>query len=237
MSGSEAKHKDILLEVYQKLIYSDSTEQIAKTILAHVFETVPSIRASVTLFDFEKETITSFAAIFHDSGMPAGTTLPLDAFGGDLEKLANNEIDMVDDINDLSELPLGLQILQKDGLRSFVCVPLILEQKLLGSINISSDQSKAFTFKELNFLSKLASPLSMALQKAKIQEELLKKNQQLEKDRIILSTVDDAVSYISPDAVYLEVNETYCRIFHRKKKISLGYPLQSCLARIFLQII
>lgn len=80
------------------------------------------------------------------------------------------------------------------GLRSFVIVPLISNDKVLGTLTIASDSPKAYDATDLEFLERVASHLAPALERARLREAL----EQEIKERETLAAIGRVIG-ASPD--------------------------------------
>ena len=223
MIALDERKMDFLLNIYHEIALSKSTKEIANSVLFYVFKLIPSIRASLTLFEFESNKVSSFAAIYNTSEMPAGTVLPLDSFGGNIDRLSKGEPDILDDINEITEIPLGLEILKKDGLRSFACVPICYDNELIGSINVCNSEPCTYRRETLEILFEIAKPLAISLFQNRLIEQLKQREQVLEKCHHIISTIDDPLYYVDQNMVYQNVNDAYCHFVNKPKELIVGF--------------
>ncbi len=68
----------------------------------------------------------------------------------------------------------------KNGIRSFLSMPLTLKEKLLGVINLSHIKPNAFGPKELEFLSSVSGPIALGLERMSHYSEMENRDKQLE---------------------------------------------------------
>jgi len=132
-----AERLKMLREIDQAILAAESPEAIARAAMAHITKLIPCQRASITLFDFEKdEAIVLAARILGGGSFEAGTRFPLSSFGGDVALLQAGQIDVVEDVATANRPTQIVQILQREGLRAYLCAPLVANNNLIGSLNI-----------------------------------------------------------------------------------------------------
>lgn len=178
---SEQKEMDFSAWLYRDLAMAKTVKEMSQSVLNYISKIVPCQRASITLFDFELETFVTYSAVYEGaSQFPPGTKLPLDSFGADLETLKKGKVYFLHNADKLAEKRPSLEVLRKEGLRSYVFVPIIYSKNLLGSINMSDAKPGFFNDTKLEGIGELANPLAIALHEAELRGELNRKNIELE---------------------------------------------------------
>lgn len=79
----------------------------------------------------------------------------------------------------------------RNGIRSFLSVPLTLKEDLFGVINLSHIKPNAFGSKELKFLNLIVSPIALGLERMFCQSEMEKKEKELEEIRSYLREIQN----------------------------------------------
>jgi len=77
--------------------------------------------------------------------VPATSAAPFTNPSGDIDVLQKGQTFVVQDILELNRPPAFVQMLLPEGLRSYVKVPLMVQQNLIGSLNVGSDTPNVFT--------------------------------------------------------------------------------------------
>jgi signal transduction histidine kinase len=85
----------------------------------------------------------------------------------------------VDDVQTIPQPSPTLRAMIAGGLRSYMCVPLIVEGNLVGSLNLRSDLPRAFTREDVEIAREVAGPLAIVIQQARLSEELRDSNERL----------------------------------------------------------
>ena len=109
----------------------------------------------------------------------ANTRFPLDSVFGQFDALKHGEIHRVDDVAAIS-MPSELQVLVEKGIRSYINIPLVVQGELLGTLNIGADVTEAFTAEDMNIAWEIADSLAIAIQQARLYQQVQKHAQDLE---------------------------------------------------------
>jgi PAS domain S-box-containing protein len=128
--------------------------------------------------------------------------------------------------------------------RSFVIVPLSAQGKLIGLLNLSSDQPHAFSPEQIEMFDEAADQLAIAIQQARFLEQIQRHAAELEqhveertaelqsaKERVeaILNNSSDAIVLASFDGVVQQVNPAFNRLF--------GYPNGEAFGQSLLSLV
>ena len=131
------------------------------------------------MFDFEREEAEIVAlATSTDTDLRAGQRMPLNDFRIQPEH-EHGQLYAVRDLRDLSNPPALLQALMAEGLRSLLSAPLLVQGQLIGTLNLSDDSHGLLEPDRLDAVREVADSLSVALQDARLLEELNDRGQQL----------------------------------------------------------
>jgi light-regulated signal transduction histidine kinase (bacteriophytochrome) len=69
----------------------------------------------------------------------------------------------------------------EDGLRSVLTVPLLVDGEAIGEVNLASDQPGAFDSEHRDIALEVAAPIAIAIQHARLREDLAQKSTELER--------------------------------------------------------
>ena len=167
-----ADRLEILRQIDQAILAAQSLEAIAEAALIHIRKLVPCFRASVTVFDREAHEARVIAV--HAEGetrIGAGMRFSLDDIVA-LEPMWQGTINVVEDFRALSQPAPVVQALQAEGLRSCTSVPLMARGELIGALHLASGSPGAFSDDQINIAREVANLLAVALQQARLFEEL-----------------------------------------------------------------
>ncbi len=152
----------------QAILAAQSPEAIAQAALRYMRELAPCRAATVTVFDFverqavvlavEASAAMSFLRVAHQ---------PLDMFLS-LATLQQGLPFTMEDLQNLSTPSLLHQQGLKEGLRSYLSVPIMVQHTLIGALNLFSDRPRAFVPEVVDVAREVGSQLALALQNARL---------------------------------------------------------------------
>jgi PAS domain S-box-containing protein len=168
-----AERLQILHEVDRAILAAQSLEAIAQAALSYIRRLLVQCQtAIVILFDLEARhgevLATSFAG---EADLEAGGHIPLEMLE-DIEDFRQGKVHVIQDTQAASQLSPLIQTLRDGGVRSFVGVPLIVQDELVGSLNLGSDQPGGFAPEHIDIAREVASSLAIAIQQARLFEHL-----------------------------------------------------------------
>ncbi|HML21038.1 MAG TPA: GAF domain-containing protein [Aggregatilinea sp.] len=167
-------------EIDRAILTARSAEEIAAAAMAKLRELVPSTSASVTLFDLEANTAQALAVSADHPPFAAGDQLALDRFPN-LEQLRQGEHVLVKNQGGHgrnghnSSYPNPF-----DGQGSFISMPLIYQDSLIGSINLGIEDGMPVEDQYIETVQEVANQLAVAIQQARLHEQVRVANVQLE---------------------------------------------------------
>ncbi len=161
-----------------------STQPLANTVqnaLDYITPSFSCTRSSVTLFDFENQKARLLAA-YTDSGsaITTGDQIPLETFIA-INKLRRGEIHITPDLGALSQRPPIMQTLYNEGVRSYMNVPLLAQEELIGSLNLGSRKPNAFTREHQEIALEVANQLAVAIRQDRLYEETRRYAEEMER--------------------------------------------------------
>lgn len=188
-----AQRLDALHEIDQAiLLAARSPEEIAQVALRYVRQFVPCLSASIMTFDTEVGVATILAA-FSSSATPLeqGKNLSLESIR-EMQELLQGKASMVGDIVALSSQTSLDQALQDEGVRSYIRIPLIFQNELIGALQIGSARPYAFSPhspQQVEFAREVANPVAIAIQQRRLHARVQQHAEELEQ-RVIERTTE-----------------------------------------------
>lgn len=185
----------ILHEIDQAILAARSLDEIAHAALRHIRRLVDCQRAHVVIFEAESPDATIFAT---DANMPPrfqpGTQIHKEDLGRS-ELLEQGLIDWVSDITKLSPLPKALEIPKSEGVRSFVRIPFLAHNELIGFLSLGSEDEEAFDSDDLEIASQVADSLAVAFYQNRLSAQIQQQSNELERVKLAASlrAVTDAL--------------------------------------------
>ena len=166
-----AERLKALREIDQAVLAAQSPEAIAQAVLNHLRGLVPGHWASVGVFDWEANEVTVLAAhIEGETQFEKGTRFSLEEIGR-FEWLKQGEAQVLEDISAILQSSKGKQMLEAEGLLSFVVTPLIAQGELIGGLGLGAARPRAFTAEHVEIAREVADQLAIAIQQARLHEQ------------------------------------------------------------------
>jgi PAS domain S-box-containing protein len=174
-----AERLTMLHDMDQAILAAQSPAEIASAALARMRRMVPCERCTITLFDFESRQARLIAGYAGGSRL-AETTMPLTDLAP-VEALRHATIRYTEDLSALKETSPADRLLLADGLRSVVTVPLLVDGEAIGEIRVAGSSVSAFDPEHRDIALEIATPLAVAIQQARLREELSHQRGELER--------------------------------------------------------
>jgi len=191
----DAQRLAYMLGIHRALLGTQSVEEIAQNALDQTYLFIPYSRGTVVTFDFEKQegTLLAIKQQSATTRLNVGQSIPFHLWL--IEHLQAGKHYIIDN-NDDESLDETAKILKREGLKTFLVIPLIAQGKLIGTFNLGSQEADAFEEEIVALLHEIADPLAIAIQQTNLVHQLeqqaialRKKTESLE----MLNAVADAI--------------------------------------------
>lgn len=160
-----------LREIYQAILEAHSPEEIAQAALQHIRNLLNCVRASVVEFDFVLEEANLLAVLEGETkAFLTGERVPLAIYGVSQE-LEHGSIHFVEDTHKVKDSSKLDQELEKQGVRSYVSIPMIEQGVLIGALNLASNTANAYSPADIEVAREVANSLAVAIQSTRLWEE------------------------------------------------------------------
>lgn len=166
------------MSILQALV---SPEAIAQTSLHHLRDLLRCERASVGLFDAEKKQVRVLAAEAEGATVvQIGKDLPEEAYG-DLEILRRGQMEIVDDLHGAASPRAVSRVLQVEGARSWISVPLRTERGLIGALSLGWTARRTIAPEDVEIAVEVAAQIAVALEQSRLLQESKRHAAELER--------------------------------------------------------
>jgi PAS domain S-box-containing protein len=214
----------------QAILSAQSLEIVCQFALAFITSQMTPWEASITVFDPKIEEGILFTTYNPDEQQwPEGKQISLQTFPkAAIESLREGNIYLADEEKDHSLLPPGIADMQGQALQSYVIIPLIAQDTLIGSLNLGAAHLYDFKLEAFEMPREVADQLAIAIQQARFRDEIQRHAAELEqrvfertvelqrtKDRTetILNNSSDAIILSSFDGVVQQINPAFSELF------------------------
>jgi len=169
----------LLQRTDRAILGAHSIEDIANAAVEHVHELVPCRRASVVVFDGAAE----FGRIVGlrtsgDTVAKVGSEVPLRVFGS-LDDLRQGRAQLISNAEQMAGEDV-VSRLQKEGIKSFVNIPLVADGALIGTLNLGSDKVAAFSAEHVEIAQEVGNSLAVAIRHAQLNRQIERHASELE---------------------------------------------------------
>ncbi|WP_103029484.1 GAF domain-containing protein [Salinibacter altiplanensis] len=165
-----------LRNIDQAILAAESPEEIATVAIRRVRDILPYKSATVTDADWDAGTARVLAA--EDNVLDPPATLPLEEIylsdalrAGETEVLSRA---------DYAPVPEAQARMDEMGLQSILCVPMVVEDEVIGIVHVGRSQPDAFTDDDWRIGRELADHMAVALRQSRLLEEVQTQREQLE---------------------------------------------------------
>jgi PAS domain S-box-containing protein len=169
----------MLHEMDQAILAAHSPVDVARAALGRLRRMVPCQRCTVMLFDFENRQVELIAGYSGGSHLPPGPLAMADL--SPAEALRAGSVRYLEDLEAEDDPPPMVRQFLSEGLRSMLSAPLMVEGEVIGEINLVSNARAAFDIEHRDIAVEIASPLAIAIQHARLRQELSRQTGELER--------------------------------------------------------
>src|SRR5581483_8500507 len=163
----------ILNELHQSILTTQSSYSIAKVVLSKIATLLPYPQSSVTLFDVRHQALLVLATNLTSARyLTEGRRFPFDAVTSPVNADPIQEIRNVEQIT-RSELPSSfIEIVQAEGIRAVLNVPLVVGTERIGILNLYAAAPVSPTPAQIETARHVSDILAVALQQARLHEQI-----------------------------------------------------------------
>jgi PAS domain S-box-containing protein len=168
----------MLHDMDQAILAARSPAEIGRAAVGRLRRMVSCQRCSVVLFQLEQGEAHLLAGWAGGVALPAAP-IALDSLApGDV--LRRGTVRYHPDLAEVEEPPPAFRRLREEGMRSVLSVPLLVEGEAIGEVNLAATAPAAFDAEHRDIALEIATPLAIAIQHARLREELARRTAELE---------------------------------------------------------
>jgi len=165
-----------LRDIDQAILSAESPEEIAAEAIGRAERIIPYESATVTTIDWDASRAHVLAA--RNNVLEAPTTLPLDeVYLSDNLRAGQTEVISADAY---APVPEAEARIREMGLRSILCLPMVVEGDVIGVIHVGRSQPEAFTQDDWQVGRELADHMAIALRQSQLLEAVQEQRERLE---------------------------------------------------------
>jgi PAS domain S-box-containing protein len=176
----QTKRLEALRDVDQAILAAESPEEIASAVLRRAQRVIPFESASVSATDWEAEEVRVLATS-EKNVLNAPRTVPLDdVYLSDRVRAGKTEVASVEDYE---AVPDAAERMCEMGLESILCLPMVVEDEVVGVVHVGRTEPDAFTEADWEVGRELADHMAIALRQAQLLAAVQRRQEELE-DRV-----------------------------------------------------
>ncbi len=200
----------VLSEIGQEITSTLNFEKVLDTVYAKVNSLMDAVEFGIGIFDAEKQSI-DFSNYYYE-GKRMGSDLDTWVSMNDKNRLSvwcveHKRAVFINDMQqEYSNYIPNLESYKGEGkllLESVICLPLIIEEKLVGLISVQSAKKNAYTHNHLEVLQTLASYIAIALDNARLynnmEDEIKARTKEIERQKVLVEDknlkITDSINY------------------------------------------
>jgi PAS domain S-box-containing protein len=174
-----AERLAVLHDLDQAILAARSPTEIGRAALGRIRRMVPCHRCSVVLFDFPRGQAQLIAGYTAGVPIPAGA-IPMERLSS-ADVLRRGAVRAIDDLAAVESPAPLLRELRDEGMRSVLSVPLMADNEAIGEVNLAANAPRGFTAEHRDIAVEVAAPLAIAIQQARLRDDLSRQAGELER--------------------------------------------------------
>lgn len=182
-----AERLEALHEIDRAILRAESPPELARASLLRLHSVVPYEQAMVVLFRFQTQEAELLTGELN--GELRGATLPISDLIPVEVSLEQASIRYIEDLSTLAPCPPLIERQRTEGKHSFLSISLIAEGELIGELEVFARPIAAFTGEHQEIVTEVAHQLAIAIQQARLREQLQNYAAELEQ-RVIERTTE-----------------------------------------------
>jgi PAS domain S-box-containing protein len=219
---------EILHELDQAILESISVDRIAESSLKWLFKISSAQRISIALFDEDLNEAIVYSKGLLDGEYGNSKIMEILKVFPEIPEMRKGEIVRIPNINHAKNLTPIMLKFKKEGIISFINFPIIAYGKLLGSLNFGFDKAEAYQEEDLVLGKEVADSLAIATEQTRLNEEIKKHTEELEKNIRDLTFINDLSNNLNKS---LSLEELAKEVIEKlstavKSDVTLFYVLQ-----------
>jgi PAS domain S-box-containing protein/putative nucleotidyltransferase with HDIG domain len=158
-----------------------SAEEIARATLERIHRLVPCQWSSLARFDLEARTATILHARTQtEPVLSSGAVIPFDDYGAEIDVLRAGRLYSAEDLLAVESPSAIEKRLLAAGVRTYMSIPLMSQEALIGALTIASGNRGAFTREHADIAVEVADLLAVAFEQARLFHQVRRHSFELE---------------------------------------------------------
>jgi PAS domain S-box-containing protein len=202
-----------------ELLNSHSVKEIASNVLGRLANRMSyAKRVSLAIYDERNSEVELHYVIKDNAAVPGILLFPLKSFKS-FDVLKQNKVFAVKDIEQESMLSDSDHEQISSGIKSYLMVPVCLNNQLLGSVNIGCSVANVISDEDVDMVREVADAIAIALQQQRYLEIIEQKNADIQASILYARRIQEAI--LPPESMLKEqFNDLF--VLYRPKDVLSG---------------
>jgi signal transduction histidine kinase len=177
--AEQSERYQLLHQIDRAILAAGPPAAIARAAFAGLRRLVPCIRASVFLFDTDRDVMTILAAEGSGTDIIADNdTVPLFASGA-IDSLLRGQVYLNEDVSRNATEEGLARLLEPAGVRAVVSAPLVASGAVFGALSVANSQPASYRPSHIAIVEEVATSVALAVHNARLREEVDRNSEEL----------------------------------------------------------
>ncbi len=161
----------ILHEIDVAVLHAQSSDEIARAALAHLYDLIPCQILSIAEVDMTQQRARDLIVLVDGQTAESTAWFPLANAGEFIPALEAGNVHVAQDLTEVVSPSFLEQLLLDHGARAFISLPMQFQEELVGTLNLGTTRADFFQPDHIEVLREIATSLSVALRQARLLEQ------------------------------------------------------------------
>ena len=209
----------LLLDVTRQINSSLALKEVLEVVIDAVIQVTRAERGFLMTINAGGDLETRVARNFDKKALGASEDVAVSTSVVDRVRRTRSSVAVSDVLNDASLL--SAYSIQALGLRSLMCVPLLIQERLIGLVYVDSHKAEQFSSGDLDLFISLAGQASVAIEKSQLYEQLQQYSESLEQQ---VRDRTEALVAANEDLkqAYAELQQAQAEVLQAEKLAAVG---------------
>lgn len=221
-----AEERELVAKIGRIVSSTLEIDKVYELFAKEVGKAIPFDRVAIDIIDPERGTHTPTYVAGNEAGRRAGDVVPLaGTFTEEVMRTRSSQLIQEDDIDKVKARFPGLSPLFQAGVRSFMAVPLISKDQVIGVLNFGLLKPDAYAEADVKIAESIGNQIAGAIASSELYAERKRAEEELKKSekryRSLVEDIDDGY-FIIQDGKFVYINQAFANLSGYSKKALLG---------------
>jgi PAS domain S-box-containing protein len=234
-----AEEGELVAKIGRTISSTLEIKKVYELFAKEVGKALPFDRIAINIIDLERGTHTPTYVAGNDAGRRAGDVVPLaGTFTEEVMLTRSSQLIQEDDIDKVKVRFPGLSPLFQAGVRSFMAVPLISKDQVIGVLNFGSLKPDTYAEADVRLAESIGNQIAGAIASSELYAERKRAEKELKKSekryRSLVEDIDDGY-FIIQDGRFAYINQAFANLSGYAKEALLGKEFSRFFPQEYLE--